>query len=267
MTAGLSTRGHSSVSRSGSARNARARALRGLAVLAYAGPLATAFVVTAYFSFSYFVRSGVTAVPDLQGATTAEAEARVSDQGLRLEWDRQGRHDESVPEGHVVRQEPRPGSLVKRGTVVRAVQSLGQEGVTVPDVSERALQAAQVTLAAAGLTLGKVANVFSAAGRPGTVVAQNPPAGTSASRGRTVDLYLNLDNREAVFVMPDLVYRSYSEVRSYFDRREVRLGSVKFEAYEGIAPGVILRQHPLPGHPLRRSDVVSLVVSSDEVAG
>jgi serine/threonine-protein kinase len=141
---------------------------------------------------------------------------------------------------------------------------MGQEVVVVPDVSNRALQAAQVTLAAEGLTLGRVANVFSDRGRPGTVVSQSPSAGSSVGRGRTVDLYLNLDNRTSVFVMPDLVYRSYAEVRRYFEARAMRLGSVKFESYEGIAPGVILRQHPLPGHPVRDTDVISLVVTHEE---
>jgi serine/threonine-protein kinase len=166
-----------------------------------------------------------------------------------------------------MRQDPRPGSLVKRGTLVRATVSLGREVVVVPDVRERALQAAQVTLAAEGLALGKVANVFSDESETGTVVAQSPPGGEGVSRGSAVDLYLNLDNRAAVFVMPDLVYRSYSEVRSYFERRNFRLGSVKFESYEGIGPGVILRQHPLPGHPLHKADVVSLVVTREEVEG
>ena len=242
-----------------------ARPLTWLAWLAYASVLAVVFVVVAYFSFSFFVRSGVTATPDLEGVARTDAEARARDQGLRLKWDAEARYDEAVPEGHVVRQEPRPGSLVKRGTEVKAVLSLGRQLVIVPDVSERALQAAQVTLVAAGLSLGRVASVFSRAGRSGTVVAQDPPAGTNVGRGEGVDLYLNLDNREAVFVMPDLVYRSYADVDRYFRRRDIRLGSVKFESYEGVAPGVILRQHPLPGHPLHASDVVSLVVTQFEV--
>lgn len=223
------------------------------------------FTATAYFSFSSFVRSGVTAVPDLKGVSIAEAEALVRDQGLEIEWTEEARFDDSTPAGHVMRQEPRQGSLVKRGATVTATASLGRELVIVPDVSGRALQAAQVTLAAEGLALGRVANVVTDSGGMGTVVTQSPAAGAGVSRGSAVDLYLSLDNRASVFLMPDLVYRSYAEARGYFERRQIRLGSVKFESYEGIAPGVILRQHPLPGHPLRRTDVVSLVVTNEDV--
>ena len=33
----------------------------------------------------------------------------------------------------------------------------------------------------------------------------------------------------------------YDQVRTFFERRGVRLGSVKYERYEGIASGVVLR--------------------------
>jgi beta-lactam-binding protein with PASTA domain len=67
--------------------------------------------------------------------------------------------------------------------------------------------------------------------------------------------------------MPDLVYREYEAVRRFFERQSFRLGSVKFESYEGIEAGVVLRQFPLPGHPIRRRDVISLVVTANEGLG
>ncbi len=60
--------------------------------------------------------------------------------------------------------------------------------------------------------------------------------------------------------MPDLVYRDYDQVRPYFEQLGFKFGNVKFERYEGVAAGVILRQFPLPGHPLTHDDAVSLVV-------
>ena len=62
--------------------------------------------------------------------------------------------------------------------------------------------------------------------------------------------------------MPDLVYRRYEAVRQSLQAGGFRFGSVTFEPYEGVAEGTILRQQPLPGHPLRRSDAISLVVAS-----
>jgi len=68
------------------------------------------------------------------------------------------------------------------------------------------------------------------------------------------------------YVMPDLVYRNYDQVRPYFEQLGFKFGSVKFERYEGVAAGVILRQFPLPGHPLSHEDAVSLVVATADGA-
>ncbi len=230
--------------------------------------LVSAFALSGYFSFSHFVRSGVTRVPDLIGLPEVEAAALLRDRGLRPERRVEAdRWDESVPAGAVVQQGAAPGSRVKRGSPVGLVLSLGQELVEVPPLEGSALQAAQVTLAAAGLTLGAVSSVYSTSGSPGTVVAQRPAAGKLVGRSAPVDLFLCLEDRSATFLMPDLVYRQLPEVSEFFERRRIRLGSVKYESYEGVSEGVVLRQFPLPGHPLRKNDTISLVVSVAGASG
>lgn len=232
--------------------------LRGLYVVA----LAVCFAVCAYASFKIFVRSGVTPVPELEGRPEAEAVAVLADQGLEVRRIEGGdRFDPEVAAGSVVRQDPPPHTLVKRGSAVAIVLSLGPEQLTVPDLAGSALPAAQVALAAAGLVLGRTLQVFS--GREvGTVVGQFPAAGTTAAPLAEIDLLLSQGDDSGAYLMPDLVYRDYDDAKRFFLRRGFRLGSVKFEVYEGARPGVILRQFPLAGHPVTRRDAVSLVVAA-----
>lgn len=226
------------------------------------------FIAGGYLAFSFFVRSGVTSVPDLVGRTEAEAAAVLRDAGLELRV-REGarRYNDTVEAGLLQQQDPGPGSIVKRGSTVDGVVSLGRELVEVPDLAGKALQAVQVELRAAGLEVGRTAGVYSAAGLPGTVVDQSPEPGSRVGRATPVELFFSLEGRAQTFLMPDLVYRDYDRVRRFFEGRGFRLGSVKFESYEGISPGIILRQFPLPGHPLRRSEVISLVVAADTTVG
>ena len=98
----------------------------------------------------------------------------------------------------------------------------------------------------------------------GTVVEQAPPVDSLVGRGTAVGVFLSAASRTDTYVMPDLVYRNLEIVRHFFERRGFRLGSIKFEPYEGLSPGIILRQYPLPGHPLGRQDVISLVVTTNE---
>ena len=223
------------------------------------------FGVAGYLSFNLFVRRGVTTVPEVLGLSEAESSAILADQGLvpRLKSD-SARYDEEVPVGHVVLQSPGPASLVKRGSSVQLSLSLGQQLVVVPELRGSALQAVQVTLSSGGLVVGQIASLYSIGAESGTVVQQRPRGGTRVGVGETVDLFLSKEDRGATYLMPDLTYRNFLVVRRFFERRGFRLGTVKFDPYEGVAAGVVLRQYPLPGHPLRRRDIISLVVASSE---
>lgn len=244
------------------------KAVRALGWVAYVALVAVCFSFAAYSSFSVFVRSGVTGVPDLVGLPESEVESRLADNGLTLQAAPGGdRYDERVEAGRVLEQSPGPGSLVKRGSAVEVTVSLGPERLVVPELEGQAVQAAQVTLVASGMTVGRTATVFHAGCLPGTVVEQVPQAATRVGRDAAVDLYVCQESRRDTYLMPDLTYRSFTAVRRYFDRRGFRMGTVRFEPYEGISPGIVLRQYPLPGHPLRRKDVISLVVSTMEEVG
>ncbi len=234
--------------------------LHGAGCLGYLGLLVVIFGLVSYVAFSLFVRRGVTRTPELLGLEEKEAEAMLADQGLVLAWSEEGdRYDDRVPAGHILIQKPRAGTLVKRGRTVNVVLSRGPRLIEVPEVIGEALQAAQVTLAAAGLRLGRTVDVFGE--HPsGTVVAQQPASGSRVERDAAVDLFLSLEDSRETFLMPDLVNHSYDEVRRFFTRHGFRLGRVSYESYDGIAPGTVLRQFPIAGHPLRRGDYIALGV-------
>lgn len=236
------------------------RLARGVGCLGYLGLLGAVFALVSYFAFSQFVRRGVTPTPDLYGLGEEEAEALLADQGLSLVFSQEERFDEKVAAGHVLIQRPRAGTLVKRGVSVGVIMSRGPQRIAVPAVIGDALQAAQVSLTAAGLTLGRTISVYSQQGAPGTVVAQQPEGGSRVEPDAAIDLFLALENRSETYLMPDLFNRNLDDVRRYFERRGFRLGRVSYETYDGVAPGTVLRQYPLAGHPLHRGDVIALGV-------
>lgn len=239
------------------------KALRVAGFLAYLLVVVLVFGLAAYVSFNLFVRSGATRTPGLVGRPVEEARQLLRDQGLEVRVEEEGRYHDQIPAEHVIRQNPPEGALVKRGSTVAVAPSLGPQRILVPDLERQGLQSAQVLLAAAGLTLGRTVEVFDREAGPGLVVGQSPPPGRTVAPGAPVDLLLAREGSEEAFVMPDLVYREYDSVRYFFERQGFRLGSVKYELYEGIRPGIILRQYPLAGHPLGRLDTISLVVAAE----
>lgn len=239
--------------------------LRLLVYLAYGVVIVLVFTLAAYTSFSLFVRSGVTTVPPVEGLTQADAATRLADQGLRLRGvENAGRYSEKVPAGKVLVQNPDARTLVKRGSGVTVVLSMGPQRVEVPEVASQPLPAAQAALSGSGLSVGRILGAYSTTLSTGSVVTTDPSPGTTIPPSTPVNVLLALSVPDERYLMPDLVYHDYEGVRPYFEQHGFRFGSVKYERYEGVAAGVILRQFPQPGHPLTRQDNISLVVATTD---
>jgi serine/threonine-protein kinase len=232
-------------------------------MLAYGLTLVGVLGLTSYSSFSLFVRAGALLAPEVIGLPVDEASAVLEQRGLLLRHvAEEDRYDDTIEAGAVVQQDPGPGSTVKQGGKVTVMLSLGPRRVKVPDVRGQRLQSALAELTSSGLPVAHRARVYWRGGEAGEVVAQRPAPGTADQSEPEVDLLVAIDDPGAVYVMPDLVDRRAEPLRRLLEARGFHFGSVKYEAYEGVEEGVILRHTPLPGHPLRRSDWITLVVAT-----
>jgi serine/threonine-protein kinase len=219
--------------------------------------------VSAYLAFSFWVRRGVTPVPTLAGRTEAEAREELVEHGLTPRLAEVRRFSTEVAQNLVVETQPRGGSLVKRGSRVEVVLSLGARRIVVPDLTGKSPAAARLTLEGEGLTVGSTLSVRSRRGPAGTVVGQQPPPGAELPGETDVALLVAQPQSAPAWIMPDLVARRYEAVRAALEGAGFRFGNVTFEPYESVQPGTILRQTPLPGHPLRRESSIGLVVATD----
>lgn len=120
-------------------------------------------------------------VPKLVGLAAADAVRQLQAKGLGVQL--QQTTANAAP-GTVVEQSPQPGKRAKRGTPVTIAVAKGAAAVVVPDVRGRSQADAVNSLQQRGLNVN-VANVASS--QPaGTVVAQDPPAGSKVQQGGTV---------------------------------------------------------------------------------
>jgi beta-lactam-binding protein with PASTA domain len=62
-------------------------------------------------------------------------------------------------------------------------------------------------------------------------------------------------------LMPDFVGKDAQAVKAHLEKFGFRVGSARFEAYDGVAPDTVLKQFPPAGYPLSNKEVVSLTVS------
>ncbi len=229
----------------------------------YALFLAGVLAVAAWLSFSRFVTGKSTLVPDLRDLSVEGATARATELGLAAEVD-PGRDDwdDKVPPGRVRAQEPAADMAVKEGQTVRLFLSLGPKLLRMPDLTGQSPRAATAALTRQGFSEPVLATVRLSG--PTGVVAQSLSPGGVVPPGGHEGLLVNRGLPEAAWIMPDLIGRDVEGVRTAFEARGFRVGSVRRQAYEGTARGTILRQFPQAGAPVSRKDVLSFVVASGE---
>ena len=195
-------------------------------------------------------------VPLLAGLTRAAAADALVAAGLAL-GHVSGAYSLTVPAGQIVSQAVAPGTMVLPGTAVDVAESLG--GIAVPDVTGRPQAAAAASLTAAGLVLGSVTEAYSATVAAGSVVSQQPTAGTAVLPGTVVDVVVS--RGAAPLYMPDLAGQSRTQAAAAVAAAGLTVGSVMEAHSATVAAGSVVSQSPAAGTEVPPGLAVSFVVS------
>lgn len=208
-----------------------------------------------------FVRQGVqVSVPDLVGLKPAQARARLSGKALNMKQ-QEPRWDASVPEGHIVSQNPPANAKVKPNRTVYIVPSLGGRLFAVPDVKGRALRQAGLWLEQADLKMGTVDYAASTRVKDGLVIAQSVAAGKEVDSGTLVDLVVSTGPPREVVDVPNVVEMKLIEARRILTSLGLRTDNMRYEFSTAYEPNVVIRQEPEVGSPIKRGSNVVLIVS------
>jgi serine/threonine-protein kinase len=229
--------------------------------LFYGALLVAVFGGAVWFGFRRAIVGRSVTVPDLTGKTPEEAAKAARAVGLQLEEQSgRARYDERIPPGRVLLQQPEAGSLAKPSQALRVVLSLGARQLRVPELAGLAPRAAALKLSRESLELGPV-SWYRDPTAPQGIVAQDPDAETPAAKGAPVRVLMSRGAPDARMVMPDFVGKDAQAVRERLEKFGFRVGSARFEAYDGVKPNTVLKQFPPAGYPLSSHEVVSLTVS------
>jgi serine/threonine-protein kinase len=228
--------------------------IRVLFRILYGALLMAVFLGAVWFGFRRSIVGRSVSVPDLTGKTPDEALRAALDAGLQIEQqDGRARYDDKVARGKVLLQQPEPGSLAKPAQAIRVVLSLGPRELRVPDLTGLAPRAAALKLSRESLELGPVSWYRDPAAPP------EPDA--PGKRGETIRVLMSRGPADVRILMPDFVGKDAQAVKAHLEKFGFRVGSARFEAYDGVAPDTVLKQFPPAGYPLSNKEVVSLTVS------
>jgi eukaryotic-like serine/threonine-protein kinase len=222
------------------------------------GALLATYVLFAAASMRVALRSREVQVPDLTNRTASEATAIATNLGLALRVDDTRRADLKIAVGHVVAQDPAPGSVTRRQRSLRVWLSAGQRSATMPRVVGETERAAQLRLAQGGLAPAVISEIRSHDLPADIVVAQDPPADATVTRP---SILVNRGERGQNYVMPDLIGVNGDRAADILRDRGFRVAVVGSQPYPGIAAGIVIRQSPQAGFQIAPGEPISLEVS------
>ena len=215
------------------------------------------FFAGAFLSYGKFWSGAEVVVPDVTGQTLAVAKQKLEDKKLRV--DIAEMYDSNIPTGQVVKQDPEGGSKVKEERLVTIYVSKGGEEVSMPELKGMQKSVAESKLIDVGLKLGVVTEEFSS--QPvGTIIGQDPRAGTKISKGQVVDLVISKGERPRKVAVPSVVGGAESAAKEAIKNRGLHLGSVTKEE-SSQAAGTVVRQSPAAGSEVEEGATVDLVLA------
>lgn len=224
-----------------------------------------AFGFSSYVWFTFFIRGRSVSTPNLVGKSVTDAKNICSDVGLNLVVDNdRRRNSDKIRAGNVAWQNREPGttSLLKRGTTIRVELSAGPLVLRVPELLGQTPRTAMLRLGQQNLKLGNLVYVESI--KQQGILAEEPPQGTVVAADTAVSMLVGAAPSGPAYVMPDLIDQPLDIVRPALETHGLVVSNVKFEAYPGIADGIIIRQFPLRGAPVSARDPITVVVSRQE---
>jgi len=194
----------------------------------------------------FAIRGNEVSVPSVTGKSLPEGARFLSAYSLRMKVDSH-RYDERIPKDQILDQNPVANSKLKRNSQVRVVMSLGAKKISVPNLEGQSMRAAQIVVLQRGLMLGVVAAVPSEPEEKDRIAAQSPPPEVGFAQSLVMNLLVSTGRKQREYLMPDLTGQNSDEVIGEFASLGLKLGSVNYQSFPGVAKGAVLKQSPAPG--------------------
>lgn len=198
-------------------------------------------------------------VPNIEGKSLEDALGVLSKVNLNLH-EEGTEFDEGLPAGTVVRQHPLSGMKVRVGRTISVVVSKGGQVVFVPYVTGKPLVEAQSLLAADGLQVGAVSELFSTEFNANVAMSQNPSSGTVVTKGALVDLVVSKGLPPlGAPIMPDFFGKTVDNLQDWAKGVQAKVKITEDPSGVGVS-GTVIKQDPVAGQPLLEGDIVRATI-------
>jgi serine/threonine-protein kinase len=198
---------------------------------------------------------GTKAVPDVVGQPVKAARKTLEEAGFKVDQ-REASSDE-VPKGRVISTSPDAATPIDVGSTVILTVSTGREKAKVPDVVGQDREDARAQLEQAGFVVD-VTEQESADDDPGTVLSQDPAAGTELTQGRTVGITVAKEPENAA--VPNVVGQGVDEAVNLLSDAGFVPNQVTQTVTDRSQDGRVIAQNPVGGTQAKSGSRVTITV-------
>lgn len=206
------------------------------------------------------IRGRQESMPQLVGAPLDAAENVIGELGLTLKVEDKV-YSSKYTSGQIVSQQPSPGTTIKVGQHVHVLVSLGPPRVTIPDLTNSSLRAAQIIAIQRGLSVRNVATVPWPGKQADQVVAQDPSAAATDIYSPAMNLLVSEGEPPTAFLCPNFVGRPIAAIRKELEQAKLKVGDITPIPTTTAPKGSVLFQSPPPGSKIGPDAVFTFQVA------
>lgn len=192
-------------------------------------------------------------VPSFIGMSVEQANKIANENNLKLEVT-DSVHIPRVAKGSIFKQNPMPGSHVKKGRrIILTINALATKQVKMPSLVGYSLRQAQSELSAQQLKIGKL--IYEEDIATNNVLSQlykgrKIEAGRMIPTGSEIDLVLGLNSDDSGTIVPNLKGKTYQYVKEYLTDHSLNVGKMIFskdiKTYSDSLEAIVYKQEPTP---------------------
>lgn len=231
--------------------------VKGMLLLAVAGVV---YVLSIYFTVGFLVRGEIVEAPDFRGKSLAEVQQISTRKGFKLKTMKVSYDKTSLP-NTVITQTPQAGIKVKEGAVIKVFVNAEVKKTVMPEIKGHNLKQAQDILSKNGLRRGNITYMHSGQVPADFVISQSVKTGLPVIAEQSIDLLVSRGAKPKIYIMPDIIYKTREDVEAFFQQWGLTVSKVKLVSYQGLEPGIVVKQKPLPGHSITNKNILEIEVS------
>ncbi|MEN8153272.1 MAG: PASTA domain-containing protein [Acidobacteriota bacterium] len=216
--------------------------------------------ISIFFTMSILIKGEEIKAPDLIGKSLDEAYEIAAKNGFFIKKVK-GNYSRNYKPLTVIEQVPEPGVHIKLKSNVKIFITSELVEVIVPELTGYSFEESARLIKESELKKRYVSYISSNYIPADFVISQSYEAGSRVPLNSSIDILVSKGNREHSYIMPDIIGKKAEKIVIFFEKIGLKIDKITEISYPGLDPGVIIWQHPSPGHKIGQINRISIQVS------